>query len=181
MRRGAGACPRGSPLRWHLPGRVSPGCVARLGPRVTPELPAPLAPAGPELCSLRWRCLCTTAMPLGFCLAKMAAALLLLRRRRRLRALGRRRRPLSLTERRGAGTRGAMAGGRRGAMARPEQSNSAPPPGARNPNPQTLSGVLRRHLCLALEAAPRHRPPTKNPQGPLLHRFVPCSTGRVWR
>lgn len=52
---------------------------------------------------------------------------------RRLRALGRRRRrPLSLTERSGAGTRGAMAGGRRGAIARPEQSSrysvGLPPP-----------------------------------------------------
>lgn len=61
----------------------------------------------------------------------MAAAL------RRLRALGRRRRrPLSLTERSGAGTRGAMAGGRRGAIARPEQSSSysagLPPPRPRS-------------------------------------------------
>ncbi|KAM9071102.1 uncharacterized protein ACOB8E_015583 isoform 1-T11 [Sarcophilus harrisii] len=63
---------------------------------------------------------------------KMAAAL------RRLRALGRRRRrPLSLTERSGAGTRGAMAGGRRGAMARPEQS-SRRSPNTSSPLPRPL-------------------------------------------
>lgn len=98
---------------------ASPACVARLRPRVGLELSAPLFPPGlSPLAALALPVSCRGA--LDFCFDKMAAALLLLRRRRRLRALGRRRRPLSLTERRGAGTRGAMAGGRRGAIARPE-------------------------------------------------------------
>lgn len=130
--------------------------------------------------ALRWRCVCPAAVPLAFCLVKMAAALLLLRRRRRLRALGRRRRPLSLTERRGAGTRGAMAGGRRGAMARPEQSNSAPRDGTPSPNPRTFPSMLRGHRYRAPEPTSHARPPTQNPRRPLLHRFAPCSTDLVW-
>lgn len=97
---------------------------------------------------------------LGFCFVKMAPALLLLRRRRRLRALGRRRRPLSLTERRGAGTQGAMAGGRRGAMARPEQSSSAHSASSPNPNPQMPSSALRRQRYMGPESQPRAGPPT---------------------
>lgn len=124
---GTGADPaawsNGSLVCCHLPRPanhgVSPACVARLRPRVAPELSAPLSlPGLSPRAALALPVPCRGA--LDFCFDKMAAALLLLRRRRRLRALGRRRRPLSLTERRGAGTRGAMAGGRRGAIARPE-------------------------------------------------------------
>lgn len=131
------ACPGGAPLP--PPGSPGPACpcpvaaVAHLGSGpggggglgVSPGLAPPLAPPGlsPRVTGAGAACLLPRGA-LDSCLAKMAPALLL-RRRRRLRALGRRRRPLSLTERRGAGTRGAMAGGRRGAMARPEQSSPA--------------------------------------------------------
>lgn len=111
----------------------------------------------------------------------MAAALLLLLRRRRLRALGgRRRRPLSLTERRGAGTRGAMAGGRRGAMTRPEQSSAAHRPAITSPHTRALPGGLRGGTPTPPQPTPRAPPPTRNPRRPLLHRSHPRSTHRVW-
>lgn len=91
---------------------------------------------------------------------KMAAAL------RRLRALGRRRRrPLSLTERSGAGTRGAMAGGRRGAIARPEQSSGysagVPPPRPRSlpvASPWPSAVRLSSTSCSSHPAAAARRP-----------------------
>lgn len=93
----------------------------------------------------------------------MAAAL------RRLRALGRRRRrPLSLTERSGAGTRGAMAGGRRGAIARPEQS-SRYSAGLPLPRPRSLliaGPCLPQCRCSRPRAARTPPLPPDAPRGP---------------
>lgn len=142
---------------------------------MSPGLAPPLAPPGllPRVAGAGVACLLPRGAP-GSCLAKMAPALVL-RRRRRLRALGRRRRPLSLTESRGAGTRGAMAGGRRGAMPRPDQSNSArlPAPSAPRLGPAASPAP----------PWPPHEPhartaglsPGGTPRGALAHRCAPAA------